>query len=122
MDDSTNQPEVYSVIASGAFADGGTASKVGQVLTMQLSKGSITLHLKNKHQGPVVEHDCVQSKSSAGNYTITGGTGSYSALTGSGSATVNVTAVESQTGATCSSAQLAIQGTISASGHVSLGG
>jgi hypothetical protein len=123
MDASTNESSVvYSTIATGSFTDGGTASKVGGVLTMQLSKGSITLQIKSKHHGATSEHDCAQTQSSSGDYTITGGTGSYSNITGTGSATVNVTLVEADSGGNCSSAPLAAQGTISASGHVSLGG
>src|SRR5580704_3445734 len=123
MDASTTQSNVvYSAIATGAFTDGGTASKVGAVLTLQLSKGSITLQIKSKHHGAIAEHDCAQTQSSSGDYTITGGTGSYSNVTGAGSATVNVTLVEADSDGNCSSVPLAAQGTISASGHVSLGG
>lgn len=123
MDTSTNQSNaVYSTIALGAFTDGGTASKVGKILTLQLSRGSITLQIKSKHHGVISEHDCAQTQSSSGDYTIIGGGGSDSDLTGAGSATVNVTLVESPKGANCSSTPLAAQGTISASGHVSLRG
>jgi hypothetical protein len=122
MDASISQSDVvYSTIATGAFTDGGTASKVGAVLTLQLSKGSITLQIKSKHHGAISEHDCAQTQSSSGDYTITSGTGSYSNITGAGSAIVNVTLVEAGSAGNCSSAPLAAQGTISASGHVSLG-
>ncbi len=121
MDDSTTQSSTtYSALATGAFADGGTATKTGSVLTLELSKGSITLAVKNKHHNVSDGTGCVQTLSSSGTYTITGGTGAYSGISGSGTATVNGTFVESQSGGSCSSSMLAGQETVAASGPVSL--
>lgn len=121
MDDSTTQSgTTFSAIATGAFSDGGTATKTGSVLTLQLSKGSITIAVKNKHRNVSKGTGCVQVQSSSGAYTITAGTGGYSGISGSGAAAVSSTFVQAQSGGSCSTSQLAVQATVAASGPVSL--
>jgi hypothetical protein len=122
IDDSTNESAVsYSVIATGAFADGGTASKTGTSLSLQLSRGTITLDLKNKHKGQTEGPGCVQVQRMTGSYTIAGGTGSYAGVTGSGEVAGTVTLVESPSGSSCGSSPIAAQATISGQGPASLG-
>jgi len=122
IDDSTSESAVaYSVVATGAFADGGTATKTGNALTMQLSQGSITLQLKNAHKGKSEGPGCVQVQRMSGTYTIAGGTGTYAKLTGSGRSSGSATFVETSSGGSCGSGWVAAQAMISGSGPVSLG-
>jgi hypothetical protein len=123
MDDSTSTTQsgtTFSAIATGSFADGGTATKTGSLLTLHLSKGSITLAVKSTHRSVNKGADCVQTQSSSGAYTITGGTGSYSGISGSGTAAIDGTFVQSDSGGSCASSQLAAQSTVAAAGPVSL--
>ncbi|HEY6472004.1 MAG TPA: hypothetical protein VIY26_03860 [Acidimicrobiales bacterium] len=122
IDDSTNESTTtYSVIATGAFADGGTATKTGSSLSLQLSRGTVTLDLKNKHKGQSEGPGCVQVQRMTGSYAIAGGTGAYAGITGSGEATGTVTLVESSSGSSCGSGPVAAQATISGQGPASLG-
>jgi hypothetical protein len=122
IDDSTSQSAVaYSVIATGAFADGGTATKTGNALTMQLSGGTVTLQQKSKGKTKSEGPGCVQVQRISGSYTIAGGTGSYSKLTGSGQSSGTVTFVEAPSSGPCGSSPVGVQAVISATGPVSLG-
>jgi hypothetical protein len=121
IDTSINQTSVaYSAIATGGFTAGGTATKNGAVFTMQFPSGTITLNVKTSHSHKTESPTCFQSKTSAGNYKISGGTGTYQGISGSGSATVNVTIVETPTNGTCPESQDAAQAIVLASGPVSL--
>jgi len=122
MTDSTNQSDVvYSAIATGEFTDGGTATMSGKTLTIQLAAGTIAFAIKKGHHNVAEGPGCVQHQTSSGAYSITGGTGAYKSISGSGTTSVSVTFVESASGSSCSSVPTAAQAIIIAGEPVSLG-
>jgi hypothetical protein len=108
----------FSAIATGAFADGGTALVNNGTVTMRLSAGTLTLALTANHQS-TTGADCAHTKTIRGTYQITGGTGAYAAMQGSGNVVFTVTVVEANTNGTCSTAPIAAQGIVTAEGAVS---
>ena len=115
---------VYSVIATGAFIDGGTATHEGKGgLRLHLSSGTITLDGKRQHPRITKTETgtaCMQTASTSISYTIAQGTGAYKGISGSGRATDNDTFVEQVVHGDCTSNFAAAQGIITASGAVSL--
>ena len=114
---------VFSVIATGAFIDGGTAThESGGGLMLHLSSGTITLD-RNKPQPRVTKTEtttaCLQTASSSFSYTITQGTGAYRGISGSGRATEHDAFVEPVVHGSCSANFAAAQGAIAATGVVS---
>jgi len=125
IDTSTTAPEpVYSVIATGAFTDGGTAMlKSKDVLVLDLSAGTITLHTANKTAHLTKTQTataCMQTGTKDGGYTITQGTGAYRRITGSGHAAIDNVFVEKLVNGSCSSSFAAAQAIVTASGPVTL--
>lgn len=115
---------VYSVIATGAFIDGGTATHgpKGQ-LTLHLSAGTITLGRKKPHQQITKTETrtaCMQTASSRYSYTIVQGTGAYKGIRGSGRATDQGAIVERVAHGSCATHFAAAQGVITLTGPVSL--
>jgi hypothetical protein len=115
---------VWSVIATGDFTAGGTATEKGKgVLTLRFSAGTITLDT-GKSPKKVSKHQtataCIQTQTGSGDYTIAGGTGAYQGIGGSGRATIHNTFVERVVNGDCSNAAAAVQSLITASGTVSL--
>lgn len=115
---------VFSVIATGAFADGGTAEKEGKgTLVLKLSAGTVTLrtddHVTSTNKSETAT-TCLQTQAKRGSYTLVGGTGAYKGITGSGHATDDNTFVEALVHGDCSNSFAAVQGVIIASGPVSL--
>jgi hypothetical protein len=118
---STNESHiVYSVIATGRFTAGGTAAMTGKKVTLRFQHGTITLNVTNRHHTVTSYPGCLQTEASSGTYTIAGGTGAYTGISGSGKAAVHVTFVENTVNGTCSDNPAAIQAIITASGPVSL--
>jgi hypothetical protein len=117
-------PPVWSVIATGDFIAGGTATLNSKGdLTLRLSAGTITFHTakENKNVSKIqTATACSQTQSSPSAYTIAGGTGAYKGISGSGRATLNNTFVEQVVNGDCSSAFAAVQSLITGSGSVSL--
>jgi hypothetical protein len=115
-------PPVWSVIATGDFIAGGTATLNSKGdLTLHLSAGTITFHTakENKNVSKIqTATACSQTQSSASAYTIAGGTGAYQGISGSGRATLDNTFVEQVVNGDCSSAFAAVQSLITASGSV----
>lgn len=120
----TTGPPVYSVIATGAFIDGGTATHEGKGgLRLHLSSGTITLDGKKQHPRVTKTETataCMQTASTSISYTIAQGTGAYKGITGSGRATDEDAFVEQALHGGCSTNFDAAQGAITASGAVSL--
>jgi hypothetical protein len=120
----TASKPVYSVIATGAFIDGGIATHGPKGrLTLHLSSGTITLDRKKPHQqGAKTEtaSACMQTASSRFSYTIAQGTGAYKGISGSGRATDHDAFVEQVVHGSCSNKFAAAQGVITATGPVSL--
>jgi hypothetical protein len=115
---------VYSVIATGAFIDGGIATHEPKgELTLHLTSGTITLGRKKPHpQGTKTETAtaCMQTASSRFSYTIAGGTGTYKGISGSGRATEHDAFIEQVVHGNCSTNFAAAQGVITLTGTVSL--
>ena len=118
-----SQP-VFSVIATGAFIDGGTTThepKGG--LTLHLTSGTITLE-RNKPHPQVTKTQtttvCMQTAFSSFSYRIVQGTGAYQGISGSGHATEHDAVIERLVHGSCSPNFAAAQGVITATGTVSL--
>ena len=124
IDTSTNPTPVFSVIATGAFTDAGSATVPTKgVFVLHLSAGTITLHTQKKAaQGTKTETAtaCIQTQTMHGGYTISGGTGAYKGITGSGRAALVATFVEQVSKGTCASSFTAVQAILTASGPVTL--
>lgn len=120
----SNAPPIWSVIATGDFTAGGTATgKSKGVLTLRFPGGTITLHTAKHHRTLSKDQTataCIQTATSSGTYTIAGGTGPYKGVSGSGRSTVDNTFVEQVVNGHCSNAFAAVQSLITASGPVSL--
>ena len=120
----TAGPPVYSVVATGAFIDGGTATHEGNgVLQLHLALGTITLEGAVQHRRLTKTETataCMQTAVTSISYTISQGTGAYSGLSGSGRATDDDVFVEQVVNGDCSPDVTAAQGTITAAGPVSL--
>jgi hypothetical protein len=118
-------PPAYSVIATGAFVAGGTATQEskGVPLTLRFPAGTITLHTAKRHKTLSKSQTataCLQTQTASGAYTITGGTGAYRGISGSGRSTIHNTFVERVVNGDCSNAFTAVQSFVTASGPVSL--
>ena len=120
----TASKPVYSVIATGAFIDGGIATHERKdALTLHLSSGTITLERSKPHrQGTNTQtaSACMQTASSRFSYTIAQGTGTYRGISGLGRATDHDAFIEQVVHGRCSTNFAAAQGVITLTGTVSL--
>ena len=120
---STSPDPAYSVIATGAFADGGTAKKTKAGLALRFPDGTITLDIKKGHKKivPIVSANaCLQTQTSAGTFTVAGGTGAYKGISGSGRTSNSATAVERLVHGACATNYSAAQVIGTATGPVRL--
>ncbi len=117
-------PPTWSVIATGDFIAGGTATQKSKgVLTLRFAAGTITFDLGKSHKNLSKNQTataCIQTQTGSGTYTIAGGSGAYQGIAGSGRATLDNTFVEDAVKGKCSSAAAAVQSLITANGPVSL--
>jgi len=125
IDTSATAPNpAFSVIATGAFTDAGTATVPSKgVFVLHLSAGTITLHTEKKaahNTKTQTATACMQTQTKHGGYTIAGGTGAYQGITGSGRAALVATFVEQARNGTCASSFTAVQAIVTASGPVTL--
>lgn len=93
----------YSVIATGAFTDGGIAKLRNGRGKLWLRDGTITL--KTHHRKPKVHVDdtsCVGEVTESGTYKVVGGTGAYKGIRGSGTLKGHYTAVGRKKDGACS--------------------
>ena len=93
----------YSVIATGAFTDGGIAKVRNGRGKLWLRDGTISL--KTRHGKPKVHVDqesCVGKVTESGTYTLVGGTGAYKGIRGSGTFKGRYTAVGRKVDGACS--------------------
>jgi hypothetical protein len=115
----------FSVIATGAFTAGGTATPFAKTDTLRFPKGTIEVTSKRESK-PVMTASsttCYETLSEKGAYVILGGTGAYKGITGSGRFTVSIREVGPSTNGKCdtkTSQRVASQGIIDAAGPVSL--
>ena len=117
-------PPIWSVIATGHFIAGGTATQKSKgVLTLHFAAGTITLDIAKNHKNLSKDQTataCIQTQTGSSTYTIAAGTGAYQGISGSGRATLHNTFVEDAANGHCSNAVAAVQSLITASGTVSL--
>ncbi len=117
-------PPVWSVIATGDFLAGGTATQQSKgVLALHFSRGTITLDIGGRGKKLTKDQTataCIQTQTGSGTYTIAGGTGAYQGIGGSGRAALHNTFVEDAVNGHCANAAAAVQSLITASGTVSL--
>lgn len=127
IDTSTNASHpVFSAIATGAFTAGGTATETKRPrreIIIRFPAGTITLTGQGGH--PRINKiqtatACLQSKDVSVRYTIAGGTGAYTGISGSGHMTRRETFVEAASAGSCANTFLAIQATSTAQGPVTL--
>jgi len=114
---------VRSVIATGAFTAGGTDISGNTVDKMQFPGGNLTV----THKGPVKvttnPKTCLVTETGTGTYSVSGGTGIYRGISGSGTFKLSVMLVEGRSsGGKCSMnvKPAAFQFMVDASGPVSL--
>lgn len=111
-----------SVIASGVFTAGGVDHQGNKADTFVFSNGSF----KVAHKGPSTSHvnpkTCLLTIVGHGTFKISGGTGAYAKISGSGTYKLNIIAVASKVAGKCSmrKAPQAFQQVVRASGSVSL--
>jgi hypothetical protein len=115
----------FSVIATGAFTAGGTATPFAKIDTLTFPNGTIEVTSKGQSK-PVMTSSsttCYETLSQRGAYVILGGTGSYKGITGSGRFTVSIREVAPFANGRCNtktSRRVASQGIIDAAGPVRL--
>jgi hypothetical protein len=115
----------FNVIATGAFTAGGTATPLAAKNTLKFPNGTITVTSKSKGQ-PVYTANtktCYETLSQKGTYTISGGTGAYKGITGTGKFTLSVRQVGPFVNGMCDTStkkRVASQGIITAAGPVTL--
>jgi hypothetical protein len=112
---------LFSVIATGIFADGGTVNIFAPEPEIRLANGTIRLHAhtaqaRNKLSKPT----CILTITAHGTYHLGRGTGRYHGISGNGSFTTGVREIHSRkaNGACASGHPLAFQATITLTGHV----
>jgi hypothetical protein len=111
-----------SVIATGVFTAGGVDHGGNKVDTIVFSNGSF----KVAHTGPSKQSfnpkTCLLTVTGSGTFKITGGTGAYAKISGSGTYKLNIMAVAPKVGGKCSKTQppTAFQQIINATGKVRL--
>ncbi len=125
IDSSTSAQPVYSAIATGDFIAGGTAiGGPGKgAFTMRFPGGSILVKVNRGHSRVTKlggASACAQTDTGTGKYKLMGGTGVYKGITGSGTATKNLTFVETAVKGNCANKFAAVQAIITLSGRVSL--
>jgi hypothetical protein len=121
---STTSPDpVLSVIATGAFADGGIAKKTSMGIALKFPTGTITLDVNKGHTKLDTiksANACLQTQTKSGTFTVAGGTGSYKGITGSGRTSHSATFVEQLAHGNCANNFSAVQVIATANGTVSL--
>lgn len=124
---STSVPaDKFNVIATGVFTDGGTATPLSSSNKLTFPDGTIDVASKSKGK-PVTNANtktCYETLSDQGTYTITGGTGKYRGITGSGTYTLEIREIGPKVNGKCdtqTSKRVASQAILKAYGPVTLG-
>ena len=116
----------FTVIATGAFTAGGTATPLARTDTLRFPTGTVTVATKSTSK-PIYTantNTCYETLSQTGSYTIASGTGAYNGIAGSGTFTLNIRQVGPVVNGKCNtktSKRVASQGIITAHGPVTLG-
>jgi len=114
-----------SVITSGVFTAAGTDQENQKAGTAKFTfpNGTVSLkHSPGKGQQSVNPKTCLVTVNFHGTYTITGGTGAYSGVTGSGTYKLNILAIAARSGGKCTQSlpPVAFHQVINATGTASL--
>lgn len=112
-----------SIIARGVFTAGGVDHAGNKVDTAVFPGGSFKIaHSKGTGTQSFNPKTCLMTVNQHGTYTLSGGTGKYAGISGSGKYQVSILAVMARSGGTCSKTKppVAFQQIIKASGPVKL--
>lgn len=112
-----------SIIARGVFTAGGVDHSGNKVDTVVFPKGSFKItHSKGTGSQHFNPKTCLLTVSQKGTYTLSGGTGAYAGIKGSGTYQLSILAVGARSGGMCSKTAppVAFQQLIRASGPVHL--
>ena len=112
-----------SVIASGAFTAPGVDHEGRSTATFSFSNGTVTVkHSRGKGTQSFNPKTCLLTVNMHGTYNLTGGTGAYAGITGSGKYQLSILGIAARSGGKCSMNKppVAFHQVINASGPVSL--
>ena len=112
-----------SIIARGVFTAGGVDHSGNKVDTAVFSNGSFKIaHSKGTGSQSFNPKTCLMTISLHGTYTLSGGTGAYAGISGSGKYQLSILGVGARSGGQCSRTKppVAFQQIIKASGPVKL--
>jgi hypothetical protein len=110
-----------SIIATGAFTAGGVDHSGNKVDKVQFSTGTFTITHKGTQKVGFNAKTCLATITGAGTYVLSGGTGAYKGLSGSGNYKFSAHEVASRSSSDkCTNKAAAYQQVIAASGPVSL--
>ena len=112
-----------SIIARGVFTAGGVDHSGSKVDTAVFPGGSFKIaHSKGTGSQSFNPKTCLMTVNQHGTYKLSGGTGAYAGISGSGTYQVSILAVAARSGGTCSKTKppVAFQQIIKASGPVKL--
>lgn len=114
-----------SLIATGVFTVGGVDIVGNTVDTAKFANGTFKINHPGRGSGThsLNPKTCLFTESATGKYTLSGGTGAYAGISGSGTAKISILAVAARSSAgKCSTSlkPVAWQQTITATGQVSL--
>ena len=124
MSTSATSPSA-SVIASGVFTAPGVdhESQTGNTATFTFANGTLTVkHSRGTGTQTFDPKTCLLTINQHGTYNLTGGTGSYAGITGSGKYQLSILAIGASSGGKCSKSKppVAFHQVINASGPVTL--
>jgi hypothetical protein len=116
----------FSVIATGVFTAGGTATPLAGTNTLKFPNGTIDVTSKRKGKPRYFADTktCYESVFQKGTYTVVGGTGAYKGIAGSGKFTLTIRQIGPSRNGKCNTKtakRVASQGIITARGPVTLG-
>ena len=112
-----------SIIARGVFTAGGVDHAGSKVDTAVFSNGSFKIaHSKGTGSQSFNPKTCLMTVNQHGTFKLSGGTGAYAGISGSGTYQVSILAVGARSGGTCSKTKppVAFQPIIKASGPATL--
>jgi hypothetical protein len=119
--DSSAKSDLFSVIATGSFTDGGSVNIVSGRPEIKLGAGELRLHTHLSRSGrKFSKATCLLTITAHGTYRLSGGTGKYRGISGSGSFITSGRELFSRTatGKCATSRTLAFQGTVTLKGSV----
>jgi hypothetical protein len=123
MDATVSNSSHPSIIARGVFTAGGVDHSGNKVDTVVFPNGTFKItHGRGTGSQHVNPKTCLMTVNGKGPYTLSGGTGAYAGISGSGTYHLSILAVAARSGGTCSKTAppVAFQELIRASGPVKM--